>query len=158
MKKIVVISDTHGNRAAIEKLNGVFAESDLIIHLGDTSSDGSRIRANFPDKTILINGNCDLPRLGEDEKIIEVEGVKIFACHGDRYKVKGGVSHLTERAAEQGAQIALYGHTHKACELEVNGVCTLNPGTLSRLAHTKTYLYLVIYGDKFTSKIVEICP
>lgn len=158
MKKIVVISDTHSNRAAIEKLYPIFSECDLIIHLGDTSSDGSRIRSAFPGKTILINGNCDFPRLGEDEKIIEVEDIKIFACHGDRYRVKSGLSRLAERAAQEGARIALYGHTHKSLEREENDVFMINPGALSRTAHEKSYLYLVVYGDKFTSKIVQISP
>lgn len=158
MKKIVVVSDTHGNRAEIEKLYPSFAESDMIIHLGDTSADGSRIRSAFPEKTILLNGNCDFPRLGEDEKVIAVENLKIFACHGDKYRVKSGTAQLSARAAQEGAQIALYGHTHKALEKEENGVTVLNPGTLSRMAREKSYLYLVVYGDKFTSKIVQIIP
>ena len=39
MKTIVVISDTHGHRAGIEKLKPLFAENDYIIHLGDGASD-----------------------------------------------------------------------------------------------------------------------
>ncbi len=156
MKSIIVISDTHGNRADIEKLYPVFSESDLIIHLGDTSSDGARIRSAFPGKVILLNGNCDIPRLGEDEILLTEEGVKIFACHGDRYGVKRGNERLAQKAAESGAEIALYGHTHRATE-ETHGKVTLfNPGTLSRYAAQKSYLYLAVYDGKFTGKIVEI--
>ena len=60
MKTAVVLSDTHGYRQGIDELNGILAESDYIIHLGDTSSDGSYIRSRYPEKTILLNGNCDL--------------------------------------------------------------------------------------------------
>lgn len=156
MKSIIVISDTHGNRAAVEKLYPLFAECDMIIHLGDTSSDGAKIRADFPGKTYLVNGNCDIPRLGEDEITLEVEGVKIFACHGDGYGVKRGRARLAERAASAGAAIALYGHTHEAVEDNIDGVTLFNPGTLIRYSPFKSYLYLAVYDGKFTGKIVEL--
>lgn len=156
MKSIIVLSDTHGNRAETEKLYPVFGECDYIIHLGDTSSDGARIRSAFPDKTYLLNGNCDIPRLGTDELELEIEGVKIFACHGDRYSVKRGISSLAAKAEEVGAQIALYGHTHCAKEEICGGVTLFNPGTLSRYSAQKSYLYLAVYNGKFTGKIVDL--
>lgn len=156
MKSIIVLSDTHGNRAEVEKLYPVFAESDYIIHLGDTSSDGMRIKSAFPQKTYVLNGNCDFPRLGDDELTLDVEGVRIFACHGDRYGVKRDTDRLAYRAQEAGAAIALYGHTHRAKEENTGGVALFNPGTLSRYAASKSYLYLAVYDGKFTGKIVEL--
>ncbi len=156
MKNIIVLSDTHGNRAGIEKLYPLFDDCDMVIHLGDTSSDGARIRAAYPEKVKLINGNCDVPRLGEDEIFMTVEGVKIFACHGDRYGVKRGTDKLREKAKELGADIALYGHTHKAVEKTDSGVTLFNPGTLSRYAAQKSYLFLAVYDGKFTGKIVYV--
>lgn len=155
MKTIVVLSDTHGNRSAMEKLMPVMRESDCIIHLGDTSGDGNVLRKAFPDKTYLLNGNCDPLKLGEDELELRFENVKIFACHGHRYGVKSGLDRLAYRALQAQAQIALYGHTHDAREDSLGGVALFNPGTLSRYSRN-TYLYLVINGDKFTGKIVEL--
>ena len=88
MKTIVILSDTHGFRRGIDEIEHLFAENDMVIHLGDTSADGNYIRTKFPAKTIVINGNCDLPALGDDEKVIEVENIKIFACHGHKFSVK----------------------------------------------------------------------
>ena len=79
MKSIIVISDTHGNRGAVESLYSKFAECDMIIHLGDTSSDGARISSDFPGKVKLLNGKCYIPMLGDDDLQLEVECVKIFA-------------------------------------------------------------------------------
>lgn len=155
MKTFTVVSDSHGNRAALEELFPIFSESDYIIHLGDTSSDGQYIKKSFPDKTYVINGNCDFMRTGQDEAVIEVEGVKIFACHGDRYGVKYGYDRLAYRAEESGCQVALFGHTHSATEININGVTLFNPGTLSRYGG-KSYLYLVINAGKATGKIVQI--
>ncbi len=155
MKTAIVISDTHGNRAAVERLYPLFDECDCIFHLGDTSSDGNRILSLYPDKTYLLNGNCDAARLGENELCIEIEGVKIFACHGDKYGVKSGNARLAAKANELGCQIALYGHTHRAAEETLDGVTLFNPGTLSRYSR-QSYLYLVLNDGKFTGKTVFI--
>ena len=155
MKKVIIVSDSHGNRRALDGLDGIFAESDCIIHLGDTSSDGNYVRGKYPDRTVVINGNCDVFDAGEKETVLNVEGVNIFACHGHAYSVKSTLSRLAARAKELNCKIALYGHTHDARETEMDGVTLLNPGTLSRYSQ-KSYMYLVINGDKFTQKIVRI--
>ena len=59
MKTVAVLSDTHGNRKAIDRLSQILSECDYIIHLGDTSEDGAYIRSNYGSKTYLLNGNCD---------------------------------------------------------------------------------------------------
>lgn len=153
MKTVFVLADTHGNRTAIDGLLPVMAESDYIIHLGDTSQDGNYIRAKFPSKTYLLNGNCDFTKLGDDELALDIEDVKIFACHGHMYSVKSTCANLVSRAKELGCSVALYGHTHNACECEIDGVLTVNPGTLSRYSKN-SYCYIVINGKKAVSKIV----
>ena len=128
MKTAVVLSDTHGNRRAIDEISGILAENNYIIHLGDTSGDGGYIRSLFPGKTFLANGNCDPVKLGEDELVIEIEGVKLLAVHG---------------------------HTHCAREDVINGVTLINPGAFTKYCQ-KSYLYLAFAGGKFTSKIVLV--
>lgn len=154
MKTAIILSDTHGNRR-YDDFRRVLEESDYIFHLGDTSSDGARLRAEFPDKTIVINGNCDPMRMGEPEVVAEIEGVKIFATHGHLYSAKSTREKLAEAAKKRGCKVALYGHTHRAAEEEIDGVACLNPGTLSRYS-SKSYGYLVIVDDKFTYKIVNL--
>lgn len=153
MTTIVVLSDSHGNRRDIEALFPVMKESDIIIHLGDTSQDGSFIRAKFPDKTYLLNGNCDFVKSGENELVLKVEDVKILACHGHLYSVKSTPQRLVNRAKELDCAVALYGHTHSACEQQIDDVLTINPGTMSRYTK-KSYCYLVINGNKAVAKTV----
>lgn len=155
MKTLIAVSDSHGNRRAFESLDGIFSESDYIVHLGDTSADGSIINKKYPEKTVLINGNCDPVKLGDDERVIEIEGVKIFLCHGHRYSVKSTLLKLAARAKELGCTLALYGHTHSARETEIDGVTLINPGSLSRYGG-QSYLYVVINKDKITHKIVAL--
>ena len=155
MKTLCVLSDTHGNIQEIENLFPIFAESDYVIHLGDTSSDGQIIRKAFPDKTYLLNGNCDFTRAGVNELILEVEGVKIFACHGDAYGVKRGYDRIAYAAEQAGCKVALFGHTHEAIEETAGNVQLFNPGTLRRYCEG-TYLYLVVNGEKAVGKICTV--
>lgn len=155
MKSFIIVSDSHRNRAALDKLDGVFAECDYIIHLGDLSSDGGYVRQKYPDKTIVINGNCDLDKLGDDERELEIEGVKIFMCHGHMYGVKQTLMRLAEEAKSRGCAIALYGHTHCARVDEIEGVKLINPGNLSRYS-ANSYCYLAVHNGKAVEKIVDI--
>lgn len=155
MKTAVVLSDSHGFKRGFDDISPVLSECDFIIHLGDTSSDGQYLKKSYGEKVYVINGNCDPFKTGADEEIIGMEGVKILACHGHRYSVKTTHLPLLKRVKELNCKIALYGHTHRASEEYTEDVALLNPGTMSRYAR-RSYMYLVINGDKFTSKIVYL--
>ena len=152
MKTLIVLSDTHGNLRAFEKIKAQLSECDFIVHLGDTSSDGNALR-KYNQNVISVNGNCDPINLGADEDVLEIEGVRIFICHGHRYSVKSTKLKLAARAKELNCSLALYGHTHTAAEEVVDGVTLINPGCMTRYAQN-SYLYLVLSGGKAVSKIV----
>ncbi|MDE6356452.1 MAG: metallophosphoesterase [Clostridia bacterium] len=154
MKTAVVLSDTHGNRKAIDKLAVILGECDYIIHLGDTSEDGAYIRSNYGNKTFLVNGNCDRCKLGEDELVLDIEGVRIFATHGHLYGAKSGTAKLLARAKELGCSVVLYGHTHDKREDEIDGITVINPGCMTRYSQG-SYCYLAIFNGKAVAKIVE---
>ena len=155
MKKIIVVSDTHGSKKGLEKLLPLIAENDYVIHLGDGAGDMRNIQAEYPEKVYLCAGNCDffspLPTEGE----LEVEYLKIFYCHGHKYSVKSHLYALAREAKSRGCEIALYGHTHTALITEVDGVTLINPGTLKNAVGAGgSYCYLVINKDKATPVIV----
>lgn len=155
MTSVIVLSDTHGNRRAIDGLDGVLSEANIIVHLGDTSSDGAYIRSKYPNKTYVINGNCDPMKVGEDELVLDIEGIKIFATHGHMYGVKYSTEKLVYRAKELGCGVALYGHSHHATEEQIGGVLTVNPGCMTRYSQN-SYCYLAVNGEKAVAKIVKI--
>ncbi len=156
MKTIVIVSDTHGNKKVTEELATVLSECDIILHLGDTSEDGSKILAAYPEKTHLFNGNCDGVKLGLDEEVLEVENVRIFATHGHLYSARYTLEKMAARAKELQCSVCLYGHTHKADERVVDGVAMCNPGTMQRRAVERSYGYMVVTGDKAVFKPVFI--
>lgn len=154
MKTLIVISDSHGRRAQVQKLYPLFSENDYIIHLGDGSSDLREVASLYPEKTRICQGNCDFS-YGEEELILEEEDVRVFCCHGHKYGVKSRLDRLAARAKEQGCAIALYGHTHRAAAEEVNGVLCINPGALASYTDP-SYCYLVLHKGKATPTFVPL--
>ncbi len=155
MKKILVISDTHGSRKGIEKLKPLIAENDYVIHLGDGAGDMREITGLYPDKVYLCAGNCDFFSPLPDEGVLEVEHLKILYCHGHKYGVKRGLASLLNEAKRRGCDIVLYGHTHDSAITEIDGVTLINPGSARYPAgEGGSYCYLVINKDKATPVIV----
>ena len=93
MKKILVLSDSHGNVnnmvTAVSRL-----QPDIIIHLGDCWADAEQLHRKFP-MTIMeqVPGNCDC-RQDIPERILLIEGKKILICHGHTFNVKAGYLNL----------------------------------------------------------------
>lgn len=154
MKTFLILSDSHGRRKAIEKISPLAAENDFIVHLGDGAGDVRELMREYPEKVYSLKGNCD-GFGGEEECVIEAEGLSIFCCHGHKYGVKGGVSRLAARAKELDCEIALYGHTHRAAIEEVGGVLLINPGAAGSYSDP-SYCYLVIHNRKPTATIVRL--
>lgn len=157
MKTVIVLSDTHGNHRIIEKLYPLFEENDYIIHLGDGNRDMSEVYRAFPHKTFVCNGNCDFETpYSRNEWEVQIEDVKLLACHGHKYRVKSTSDFLKEEARARGCSVALYGHTHRAEVEEEHGLTVMNPGNGQRYSATPSYGYLVINGDKVTATIVPL--
>lgn len=156
MVTAIVLSDTHHNVPLVEKLLPLMQEADLVVHLGDGANDLSRYALSLKGKLHRMAGNCDDASFGEREEIIEVEGVRIFACHGHRYGVKQQLVSLTLRAKECNCTVALYGHTHEGRIDDLNGVLCINPGCATRYAVNPSYCFLAIHNGKVTAKLVEI--
>ncbi len=151
MKKIIILSDTHGNLNDLKKLTSLLEEADLILFAGDGVNDFSVFPLEIYKKIKMVSGNCDFSSV-DRELIFEVEKKRIMLCHGDRYRVKSGLMPLFLHAKEVGCDVVVYGHTHDARIDENEGILFINPGTLYRYS-MKSFCYLVISGDKAVATI-----
>lgn len=155
MKKLIVVSDTHGSRKGLDKLKPLIEENDYVIHLGDGAGDLRDIMQTYPEKAYVCAGNCDFFSPLPDEGTLEVEYLKILYCHGHKYGVKRSLEALARETKRQGCDIALYGHTHDPLITQIDGVTLINPGTLrAPVGEGGSYCYLVIHKDKATPVIV----
>ncbi len=152
MKTIIVLSDTHGNFTAIDKILPLINEADYCIHLGDYQRDVLSYRNEIKAKIYSVKGNCD--GCGE-EQVLDIDGIKTLIVHGDKYGVKSSLFKLYLRAKEIDAKLVLYGHTHIADKQEKDGILFVNPGAMTRYM-SNSYAYIVIHEKKITCKIVNI--
>lgn len=130
--RILVTSDTHGDSSSLRRAILAQPSAEAVIHLGDGEEDVARMRFSFPDKTILqVRGNCDWGSSLPTEGLYEAAGKRIFYTHGHLYGVKSGIYQLLSTARDRGADIVLFGHTHKALESYEDGIYLMNPGSLS---------------------------
>ena len=145
MLKAAVFSDTHGNTAPmLEAARG--SGADVFIHLGDHDRDAVELRRAFPEVPLYsVCGNCDLNPLAPERLLVQLGPVKAFLTHGHLYGVsRAQADWLVYAAQEQGAQIAMFGHTHRAVWDTLGGVTLLNPGTAGRGADLSWALVTVL--------------
>ena len=129
---VLVVSDSHGKvNKLIQAVEQV--HPSYVLHLGDCQRDLEKLRQAFPMLPMEgVPGNCDYGSCDQPERLIELGGVRILMLHGHTRGVKSDVMRAVWAARECGAQVLLFGHTHRR-EL-VRGVGTaatvFNPGSL----------------------------
>lgn len=128
--KLLVLSDSHGDLAGM-RLALRRERPDQVLHLGDHALDAYTLAQEFSTTPIAyVRGNCDgpFPRCA-DTFLRKLAGVQVFAAHGHRYGVKSGLLRFSYAARENGAALALFGHTHCPYCGEENGLRLVNPGS-----------------------------
>lgn len=130
MKKILVMSDSHGEQKNVLRALNIFSDVDCVIHLGDYVKDTEAIKKK--KRVYSIRGNGDFYSKRPSERIITIGGKKILMLHGHKQRVKSSLLNLGLYAKEKGVDIALFGHTHIPAEQMFEGVILYNPGSLSR--------------------------
>ena len=124
--KILVMSDSHRNTMAMGKIKDL-EQPDLILHLGDHESDCDFIFYDI--RNLRVRGNCDHCSDEPDDRFLDLHPAKIWMTHGHLYGVKSGIVQLRHAALDKGANIALFGHTHKAFFCDEGNLIIMNPGT-----------------------------
>lgn len=129
--RILVLSDSHGDRYNVERVMKMHSNADRIFHLGDGVSDIERyIESLQSTKFVRVKGNCDFGSDLNAYELVTVSGKKIYLTHGYQERVKYTTDFLAYTAREHEAQIALYGHTHIQKVEYDNGLYIFNPGSL----------------------------
>lgn len=128
--RILVLSDSHGNIPAmvwaVEK-----AKPEMILHLGDCWRDAENLHGRFPKIPLVqVPGNCDFRSKETQEKVIEIEGVRILLCHGHTYGVKQSLTRAGLAAEERDLDVFLFGHTHRAMVERRGKTLFMNPGSI----------------------------
>ena len=101
MTKLLVLSDSHGGRAAIERVLMKESKSiDALIFLGDGLRDLELALTLCPKlRAYSVAGNCDYGALEPTDGLAAFDGVVIFYTHGHMYGVKYDLDTLADAAS-----------------------------------------------------------
>ncbi len=133
--EMLIFSDSHGRTEGMEcAMAAQIRRPDLVLHLGDGVKDLVYLQ-DFGVPLLSVRGNCDLfgvpDGIGEAFCLEEL-GHKIFMTHGHRFGVKSGLGGLIAHAAQIGADIVLFGHTHRPFETRIEAGYEIGGITLAR--------------------------
>lgn len=128
---LVALSDTHGD--ADHRLDGrtlaAVREADLVIHAGDFTTE--RVLDAFvgeSERFLGVRGNSDDPAVEErlpGARTLSYGDATIAVTHARG----GGSTGLSLFGRERGADLVVYGHSHRPSFTDAGAVALLNPGS-----------------------------
>ena len=142
--KILVFSDTHGDKDAYKQMIEKEQDLDHVFCTGDSGFDLDFLN---DEQVISVRGNYPFaPKLPLDisEKL---KNHWFYFTHGHTYHVKFGLSKLIKKANLLKMDICCFGHTHKSLLSKKNDLILLNPGALSYTKSHKFPSYARIFLD-----------
>lgn len=159
--RVLIVSDTHGRHGGLDRALQEAGNIDMLIHLGDVEGGETYIDAVADCEKHIIRGNNDffseLPR----EEEFYIGSHKVFITHGHAYYVSLDPEYIREEGKARGAEIVMFGHTHRPFFEDDNGIIVLNPGSLSfprQEGRKGSYMILEMDQDgglEFSQKYLE---
>lgn len=129
--KILIVSDTHRDNSNYLKVIEKEKPIDMFIHCGDIEGTEYVFQETTGCPVYMVAGNNDFFSPLKMELEFEIEGYKVFLTHGHHYHISRGDDYLRDAARSRGADILIYGHTHRPVVDLESDIVVINPGSLS---------------------------
>lgn len=146
MKKLVVMSDNHGQDMMMEYIRKKEPDADYYIHCGDSEASRQELLTGY----ICVSGNndwyLDLPR----EAKLKVEDLTVLITHGQYFGFFNRELAMNDLLTRTQCQVLLFGHTHMPYFQKDDHFYYINPGstTLPRGGSQPSYAVVTIDGQK----------
>lgn len=156
--RIGLVSDTHGDRAALRKVIAQAGPVALWLHAGDHMRDADYLQELTSIPVYAVPGNCDPRDAAPPDQFLTFGGCRIMLTHGHRYGVKHSLRDLAWWGHQYEARAVVFGHTHKAVICREEGVLLVNPGSpaFPRGAGAASFGILELLPAKIQPTIVEL--
>ena len=153
MTKLVIVSDSHNTPHVVKKILNAEKDAAAVIYLGDGLKDLDLALTEHPRlRAYAVAGNCDFGALEPWDGLAVFEKVILYYTHGHNQGVKYELDTLLSIAKSRGAEVALFGHSHRPFCEERDGVLLFNPGSCSRSMNAlNTYGVLMLESGKVVS-------
>lgn len=146
--KILLVSDTHGRDERLEEVLKL-EKPDFLCHMGDLEGSEDHIRVITKCPLAMVSGNNDFWTDLNPEVTFELHGFRIFMTHGHYYYAHSGNEQLKSAGRRNGADIVLFGHTHRPTLEWDKDIIVANPGSLTFPRQEKRRpSYMVLYLEK----------
>lgn len=126
---IGVMSDTHGNAAALRRAVVAAGPVDCWLHAGDYSQDANLLAEISGLPVTAVAGNCDGQTTAKVDEFIEVADKKLWLTHGHRYHARERTAELAWWGRQYCVDAVIYGHTHVPGIIDSDGLIIFNPGS-----------------------------
>ena len=149
--KVLIISDTHRRNENYLKLLETVAPIDMLIHCGDSEGSEYLISEAAGCPVEMVMGNNDFFSKLPGESEFTIGKYKVLLVHGHNYYVSMNNEILKREAKYRGADIVIYGHTHKPVVEYDEGIIAINPGSLTyprQEGKRPSYIIMEIDGDQ----------
>ncbi|AGB33463.1 phosphodiesterase, MJ0936 family protein [Natrinema pellirubrum DSM 15624] len=128
---IAIFSDTHSSTG--HELEGAALtaarEADVVVHAGDfTSNAALEAFRDECDRLFAVHGNADSVAVRDrlpTARVVEAGGVRIAVTH----RRDGGETGLAMFGRSRGADLVVFGHSHRPTVVETDDIVLLNPGS-----------------------------
>ncbi|MBQ7563367.1 MAG: metallophosphoesterase [Lachnospiraceae bacterium] len=133
MKKVLVISDNHGRTELMYELVGLVKPVDLIVHCGDVEVPNieRRLSERADCPVHVVSGNNDYFGGYPFVDIFMLGEHRVLLTHGHKQKLYYDLTNLFYLAAQEQADIVLFGHLHTPIIQREGEVLLVNPGSLT---------------------------
>lgn len=128
--KILIVSDTHGSHRTLTEVVKKEGHIDMFIHLGDVEGGEDYIEGLLDCEKHIVRGNNDFFSKLEREEEFMIGRYRAFITHGHNYYVSLDPETIREEGLNRGADIVMFGHTHRPFLEQKEDIVLLNPGSL----------------------------
>lgn len=134
MKRIGIISDTHGYLEDIDTVLAATADADIHmwLHAGDLGDDARYMQAHTDVPVYAVRGNNDrVQPLEPREQLIPLEDTYIYMTHGHEVSYYNRIQELLHIGKSMGARLIVAGHSHHHGEHRQGDALFVNPGSIA---------------------------
>lgn len=174
MRRILIVSDTHGSLTSWKRLKVLVGNVDEVHHLGDVLYHGPRnpIPEGYDpaklaeelkrENLFLVRGNCDadvdLLVLGISEapkvSLMSFNNIDLVLTHGEFFEDEQYILRFLE---DHKARVLFYGHSHVPRFDQVGLKLIINPGSLSLPKfHTDPGFVFLEIGESLKISLISL--
>lgn len=129
--RVLIVSDTHRQNNNYLKVLERVRPVDMVVHCGDSEGSEYLISEGAGCPVEIVAGNNDFFANLPKEREFRIGDYRVWLTHGHNYYVSMGNETIKKEAASRGADIVMYGHTHKPVIDKEENIIAINPGSLT---------------------------